>query len=276
MSAKIQASGSLAFAAAVVFLAGAVVQADVVVDGKGFEAPDYSTTFLGTGQLEGQSSWVRTSGPALGTAVVQTAVVLSGDQAVQVDRAANSDDRWAVPVVGLPSLPVVSIDWDMRVEDARGGTAFGPFFGVAAYDGSGASGLLGSMGINATTGEVLYQAADTGFLTVAPATVNFGEWNHFQIELDYSVDEYTIFLNGTPLSTTGFVDRGAGLDDFSDADISAMAAAADSASQALTGTAYYDNFIVQQRVPEPSSLLLALWGAFAAVLMGYRKRRASD
>ena len=53
-------------------------------------------------------------------------------------------------------------------------------------------------------------------------------------------------------------------------------AAADSASQALTGTAYYDNFIVQQRVPEPASLLLALWGAFAAVLMGYRTRRAQD
>jgi hypothetical protein len=243
---------TIVFAAAVVFLIGAVVQAQVIVDGKGFEAPDYSTLFSGTGELEGQQGWIRTSGPALSTAFVQTAIVHSGSQAVQVNRAANSDDRWAVPVTGYPSQPTVLISWDMRVEGPEGG-AFGPFFGVEAYDDSGGFGLLGSLGVDATTADVLYQSQDTGFLTETGTTVNFGAWNHFDIKLDYSVDEYTVYMNGTPLATTGFVDRSLGLDDFTDANIAAISAAGDSASQALTGTAYFDNFLVMhvEADPEP-------------------------
>ncbi len=259
---------AIGLAAAIVFLTGAVAKADVIVDGKGFEAPDYSTTFDGTGRLEGQQGWERASGPALGTAVVQTAVVLSGDQAVRVDRAANSDDRWAVPMTGYPTKPIVLIEWDMRVEGPEAGP-YGPFFGVEAVDDSGGFGLLGSLGVDATTADVLYQAQDTGFLTETGTTVVFGAWNHFQIRLDYQVDEYTVFLNGTPLATTGFVDRGLGLDDFTDANISAIAAAGDPGSQALTGTAYFDNFVVQQVVPEPMTMsLLALGG-----LLAIRRRR---
>ena len=260
-------ASAIVFAAVAVLLTGAVVQAQVIVDGNGFEAPDFST-----GQLEGQNNWLRMSGAALGAANVQTATVYSGDQAVQVDRAANSDDRWADPVVGWPSLPIVLIDWDMRVEETLGGAAYGPFFGVEAYADAGGLSLLGSLGVDATTSDVLYQAQGTGFLTETGATVTFGEWNHYQIVLDYAADQYTVKLNGTPLATDGFVDAISG-DVFSDADISAIAAAGDPVSQALTGTAYYDNFFVQQ-VPEPGSFLLALGATFAAGLAGYRKLRA--
>jgi hypothetical protein len=231
--------GAIVFAAAAVFLTGGTAHAVVIVDGKGFEFPDFSTTYVGTGQLEGQSGWVRTAGT--GTADVQTGIVYSGDQAVQVDRAANSDDRWGVPVSGTTGMRV-RIDWDMRVEDA-GGTAYGPFLGVEAYDGSG---LLGSLGVDATTADVLYQAEDSGIFLESGSTITFGNWNHFQIELDYSADEYTIYLNGSPLVTEGFVDRAQGLDDLSDADISAIAAGGDTVSQAQTGTATYDNFIVRR------------------------------
>ncbi len=85
--------------------------------------------------------------------------------------------------------------------------------------------------------------------------VNFGEWNHFQIDLDYLADEYTVYLNGSPLATQGFVDRGLGLDGFTDADISALAAGGDTVSQAMTGTAYFDNFIVRA---DPASVPVSI------------------
>ena len=91
---------------------------DDIVNAKGFEPnPPYgfSTTFLTTGQLEGQinppgtgqvispGQWLRTRTTGTSTAFVQSAVFApgGGTQAVKVTRAANSDDRWAVPVNAL-------------------------------------------------------------------------------------------------------------------------------------------------------------------------------
>ncbi len=153
--------------------------------------------------------------------------------------------------------------------------AFGPFFGVEAYaETAVAPGLLGSLGVDATTGDVLYQATGTGALTETGRVVSFGQWNHFDIELDYSTDQYTVFLNFAALGTFGFVDRG--LDNFSDADISALAAAGDAASQALTGTAYYDNFLVREgpcMIPEPATAALALTALIGIVVLRRRAER---
>ena len=92
----------------------------------------------------------------------------------------------------------------MKVQGPAGvnnGNQFGPFFGVEAYDDSGnAVGLLGSLGVDATTGDVLYQAAGTGFLTETGKLINFGQWNRFQIKLDYSTHMYTTYLNGATLA----------------------------------------------------------------------------
>jgi hypothetical protein len=49
------------------------------------------------------------------------------------------------------------------------------------------------------------------------------------------------------------------LNEFSDADIATVAAAGDAASLALTGTAYFDNFLVREGdcpVPEPTTLIM--------------------
>ena len=270
---------------------------DDIVNAAGFELP-FSTVFGGTGQLEGQvnppgegqvippGQWQRTPG-GTSTARVQSAVFApgGGTQAVRLDRAANNDVRWAVQVDHLgypdypspfppePAQPIISIVWDMRVEQTAGaGGTFGPFFGVEAYDDSAVIGLLGSLGVDATTGDVLYQAAFTGFLTESGSVVAFGAWNSFRIQLDYSTDQYTVFLNNAPLATVGFVD-GAGLDQFSDADLSAFAGAGDPGSQALTGTAYYDNFLVREGViPEPASLTVL--AAAAGLLLATRRRPA--
>src|SRR5262245_16335719 len=116
---------------------------DDIVNAMGFEPP-FSTVFLGTGQLEGQinppgegqvispGQWLRTKGAGASTAFVQAATFApgGGTQAVRVDRAANSDQRWAVPVNHLgypdypspfppePAQPCICITWDMRVEQS--------------------------------------------------------------------------------------------------------------------------------------------------------------
>jgi hypothetical protein len=292
-------SVSLAIVAVTCIVSAARADDDDIVNANGFELP-FSTLFLGgTGQLEGQvnppgegqiippGQWLRTQGSGASTARVQSAVVASGLQAVRVDRVAFENPRWAVPVNHLgypdypnpfppePQQPFICISWDMRVEQAQGSAleVFGPFFGVEAYDDDGNEvGLLGSLGVDATTGDVLYQAPGTGFLTETGSTVNFGQWNRFAIELDYSTDTYKAFLNFAPLGTFGFVDPG--LNQFSDADIAALAAAGDQASQALAGTAYFDNFLVREGIcppiPEPATLGLAAVGFMGAVI----RRRA--
>lgn len=275
---------------------------DDIVNAAGFELPFFTPVFNLTGQLEGQvnppgegqvippGQWLRTQGAGSSTATVQATVAAPGGlQSVRVNRGANNDSRWAVPVNALaypdypnpsppePAQPCICLNWDMRVENALGGAnAFGPFFGVEAYDDDGgAVGLLGSLGVDATTGEILYQATGTGVLTPTGGLVNFGEWNHFQIKLDYSTDQYTIYRNFANLGTFGFVDPG--LDQFTDGDIAALGAAGDAASQGLPGTAYFDNFLIREGacpIPEPSTLVmlgLALAPYFAKRRRGSRR-----
>jgi hypothetical protein len=165
----------------------------------------------------------------------------------------------------------------MRVEQTTGAAGtVGPFFGVEAYSSTALGvGLLGSLGVDASTGNVLYQASGTGALTDSGSRVNFGQWNHFDIELDYSTDQYTISLNFAKLGTFGFVDGN--LNQFSDADISAFSAAGDPASQALTGIAYYDNFLVREGacpIPEPATPALALVGLMTLVALQRARMRA--
>jgi PEP-CTERM motif len=278
----------------------AIADDDDIVNANGFELP-FTTVFLGTGQLEGQvnpagegqvlppGQWQRTPG-GTSTAVVQSAVFApgGGTQAVQVNRAANNDVRWAVQVDHLgypdypnpfppePAQPCLCINWDMRVQQTQGAAGtFGPFFGVEAYDDATGIGLLGSLGVDATTGDVLYQATGTGALTETGSVVGFGQWNRFQIKLDYSTNQYTIYRNFASLGTFGFVD-GAGLDQFSDADISALGAAGDPGSQALTGTAYFDNFLVREGacpIPEPATIALIGFGLAGASLGARRNRQ---
>jgi len=292
---------------------------DDLVNSFGFEPtppPVGSTTFFTTGpfgtaavpgQLEGQvnpagegqggvspGQWLRTKGAGASQAIVQSGVFApgGGNQAVKVDRAANSDQRWAVPVNALgypdypnpqngqPSQPCICITWDMNVTKSAGNgiTTFAPFFGVEAYDDDGNPvGLLGSLGVDSATGEVLYQAAGTGFLTPTGSTVAYGQWNKFQIKLDYSNHTYSTFLNNVMMGTIAFVDQTnipGGLDQFSDADIATVAAAGNAASLALTGTAYYDNFLVREGVciPEPSTVLLAVFGLMATQLRRRSRR----
>lgn len=257
-----------------------------IIDGEGFESPAYDTTFLGSGQLEGQfastnegfgsEQWVQSPVGGTSTAVVQDSVFNTGSQAVRVDRASGSDDRWAVEVSGFPApeRPLVCIEWDMRVEEATATPdgSFGPFFGIESYDNEVSLLRLGTLGVDAATGDVLGIDRAAGFFETG-ATVAFGEWNSFRIVLDYRDDTYYGFLNNSLLFQTDF--EFVGGDQFSEADIAAIGAGGDPGSIAAVGTAYFDNYNVFEtddfsKIPEPASaMLLALTTSFG--LMARRR-----
>jgi hypothetical protein len=290
---------TLALTAAILSCAAASCRthgATVIVDSQGFELPKFSPTYsnsstLYIGQLEGQApfpeplpvgTWLRTkNGSSKATVINTLAAPGGGAQSVKVERVANSDDRWAVPVSGWPSERYVCIDWDMRVEQTSLPVgSFGPFFGVEAYDDDAmALGLLASFGVDASNGEVLYQVEGSGVLVAPGPTVAFGAWNRYTILLDYVDHDFELYLNMMPVAlpagTNGFVDHlniPGGLNEFTDANISTFAAAGDALSQAAAGTAYFDNFSVIQSatnpcIPEPTGSVLGALGMAALALL---------
>jgi hypothetical protein len=274
--------GALALAGLLSMATAADAAMFTIVDGEGFESPDYTTTFNGTGQLEGQfaatdggfgsTQWKQSPTGGTGTAVVQSSVVASGSQAVRVDRAAGSDDRWAVPVTGYPAERYVCISWDMLVEQTVS-AGLGPFFGIEAYDDDATSLIrIGMLGVDASTGEVLYGDTAVGLNpTPGGETVAFGQWNSFLIELDFDTQMYKGYVNGVMVLDTTFEFPGAA--QFTDADIAAIAANNDAISQGLTGTAYFDNYLVTESdtpcIPEPTSLAA---GLMAVAVLAVRRR----
>jgi hypothetical protein len=223
--------------------AGRGAWAGTVVATAGFEAPHYTV-----GNLRTQQGWQVGFLTAGSTATVNASTPGGTGQGVRVDRAPGSDYRWAVPTTGFPTGRYVSVRWAMRVEQSTGfaGT-LGPFFGVEGYDSVGAGGVLGSLGVDATTGEVLYQLAGSGALVAAAVPpLTFGSWNNFELLFDFQADSYRALVNGTQVATQSFIDDFAGneLNDFSDADIATFAIGESSAEMARTGTAYFDNFVV--------------------------------
>ncbi len=275
--------GALALAGLLSMASAAPAAMFTIIDGEGFESPDYSTTFVGTGQLEGQfastdggfgsTQWKQSPAGGTSTAVVQSSVVASGSQAVRVDRAAGSDDRWAVPVTGYPAQRYVCISWDMLVEQTVS-NAFGPFFGIEAYDDDATTLIrMGMLGVDASTGQLLYGDTAVGLNpTPGGETVAFGQWNSYQVELDFLTQTYKGYLNGAIVVDTTFEFPGAA--QFTDADITAIAANNDVVSQGLTGTAYFDNYFVTESdtpclVPEPTSLAA---GLMAVAMLAVRRR----
>jgi hypothetical protein len=262
----------------------------IIIDSHGFETPFFTTTAGGTGSIEGQTpatfngTWLRDKGAGTSSAIVQTAVVApgGGTQAVQVTKAASEvEASWAVPVSGYPASGFICIDWDMRVNGPAGNVnnQFGPFMGVKSYDDDANSlGVLGTWGVDATTGEVLVQDAGTGFLDAPGPVVALGTWNHYGMELNFNTHSYRVLLNNVQVGPSiGFVDQNnvvGGLNEFTDADIATFIAAAGAAG-AQTGTAFFDNFTVEDGpcVPEPGTLALAAIGVCGLWLGRCREQR---
>jgi hypothetical protein len=116
---------------------------------------------------------------------------------------------------------------------------------VQAHDDFGGFGLLGSLGVDATTLEVLYQRENTGVLTPSGVIVAPDVAYSYALLFNFQTNKYTAYFEGRALVTNSLVDlglAGANLERLTDADIVALQAQADGASHALTGTAYFDNF----------------------------------
>ncbi len=215
-----------------------------------------STTLVATDGFESfaresivdQFGW-KTAGTGTSTAVVQNEVVVTGDQAVEVNRTAGSDRRWAVPNSGLQTGRFVTISWDMAVNVTEKPGVLGPVFGVEAYDAFENFGVLGMLGVDGTTGEVLRQLPESGYLMPTGFLAATGVWNHFEIVLDFQTDKYMSFFNGDPLGSLAFVDGDFGLDHFTDANIATFAGSDDGTSINEPGTAWFDNFIVYDGLP---------------------------
>lgn len=260
-----------------------------LVDAEGFE--NNTTTFAGTGRLEGQAAktfggtgmvaWsaeVGNPAASMANAIVQSAVVGAGTKAVKVDKVASSDDRWGVFGNFAPVERYVCVDWSMYVEDANGATGtFGPFFGVEVNsDNGGVVARMAGLGVDATTGDVLAFGGNLAGLIETGAVVNFNTWNDFRIILDDLTDSYTAYLNGALVASEAYDDPAGSLAFLTDASISALAAAGDPASQALTGTAYFDDFIMfetdlNKAVPEPTTVAIA--GIGMVLSLALRRRQ---
>lgn len=248
---------AIAFVAVAFGCVGLARRADAtqVFDSNGFEAPRYVP-----GDLAGQDTlgpWLKDAGTA--TAVVQSAVKLGGTQAVQLTRPATvtGDTRFGVlkPLTPTAPLTTLRVNWDMNVTASNTPNVdFGPFFGAEGYDSFGAAPkLIGSLGVDSTTGEVLIQETGTGFFIPTGQVVPFGQWNHFTLQMNYATRTYQAFVNGVASGTPEpFVD--AGIVGFTDAPISTLAAQ-DGPGLLAPGTAFYDNYNIEI-VPEPSTVAI--------------------
>jgi hypothetical protein len=219
-----------------------------IVNAGGFES-------FADGNLVGQQGWL-TSPPSepgnVTTATVMPAAGPDGSKAVRVSRGANEDRRFAVVVqegVDYDLGRFVLASWDMRVNQSNGSASqFGPLMGVEAYDNNAPSPpftLIGSLGVDATTGDVIYQATNTGFIKETGVFATFGAWHHFDLLLDFNTKTYRGYFDSQELFQEGFVDGG--ITALTDVDLSAIAAATN--SMAVTADAYVDNFQVFNGVP---------------------------
>jgi hypothetical protein len=218
--------------------------AGVLVDSLGFESSPYSN-----GNLAGQQGWNAPAVAGTSTAVVQSAVSKSpGSQAVKVTRPANdstSTGFWAVQQNQFSPQRFITVDWDMRVEQTTPAGGNGPFFGITAWGSlSGTGSQLATLGADASNGSVVIQLPGIQGIADTGTFINFGQWFHYRLVLDYQSHTFTTFLNSSQLTNTGFVD-GNLLNQFTDADISTFALGTNNPSQNLGGTGYIDNFVIR-------------------------------
>jgi len=266
-------------AAAVTFVAP-MASAAVVYDSAGFESPRFTAGAPVQGQDDLNGPWLKD--PGTSTATVSTVNAFSGTQDVVVTRVAGAtgDTRWAVskPQAPATGFNVFDIDADVRVEQATfagsppNNTDVGPLFGLEAYDASTtplSPKLIGSLTIDATTGDVLYQSTGAGFLTETGTIVTRGAYHHLKLRVDFGTGKYSTYVDNALVHTESFVDSG--ILAFTDGPITTIAGSGTSVTSA-TGTAYFDNYAINV-VPEPTGV--ALVGIALAAFAGRRRRAVS-
>ena len=245
---------------ALTLAATAAARGATVYDAAGFEP-----TRFATGNLTNQDggTWIESGAAAGGSASVTTGAALNGSQGIQVTRiasAANGGDKryWPNTPALTPTAasPVVTVAWDMNVAaNASPSVTTGPFFGIESY--TPAAALIAAAGVDATTGEVLFEDPANGGAfnnTTADDTVTLNAWHHYVLAMDFTAGSATVTVDGAlKQSIPSFLSAGA--TQFSDADLSALATAAEPANQ--TGLARFDNYSVTVGVAGPQPVVVA-------------------
>jgi autotransporter-associated beta strand protein len=214
-------------------------QAATVYTSGGFE------TFVPTQPLDTQDvlngPWAQDNGTS--TAVVTTANPIEGNQSVKVTRAtgATGDTRWGVIESVTPAglNNVVNIYFDMRA--VREANEFGPLFGIEAYDASaGAPKLIGSLLLDAGTGQVLCHAANTGAFVGTGTYLDVIRHHHYRLTINFADKTCALFADGAPVHTEGFVNSTA--TNFTDAPLATLALDATNNNK---GAVYFDNYRIE-------------------------------
>ncbi|HTL73742.1 MAG TPA: LamG-like jellyroll fold domain-containing protein [bacterium] len=227
-------------------------QATTIYDSGGFE------TFLPSQNLDGQDATPLGNGPwaqdnGTSTAEVTAANPIEGNQSVKVTRAtgATGDTRWGVMKSVAPAglNNVVNVYFDMRA--VRQPNEFGPLFGIEAYDASaGAPKLIGSLLLDASTGQLLCHAANTGAFVGTGTYLDVIVHHHYHLTINFTAKTCSLFADGELVHTEGFVDTNA--TQFTDAPLTTLALATNNDA----GIAYFDNYRIEQTT---SQLPYLLW-----------------
>lgn len=256
----LQSVVKLGLVAAAVAAAAPLASAAVIYDSGGFESPRFTANQPLAGQDVAVGPWLKDPGNV--TANVSTVNAFSGSQSVEVKHTTGQTaTRWAVLKSHVPSpgLNIVDIDADVRVQQAASnGSPFGPAFGLEAYDGPN---LIGSLTIDAFTGDVLYQETGTGFLAAAGTTPT-GVYHHLKLRVNFGSGTYQTYVDNVLRRTEAFVDAGAA--GLTDAPITVFDTTGN--NTAPSGTAYFDNYTITA-IPEPTGALIGL------ALAGFAGRR---
>ena len=248
---------------------------DIIYDSEGFEAPRFDAVVQPElfGQDDGNiytgDPWTQDNPATIFDANIQTSVVKTGAQALQIDRQANEDTRFVMVTPIGPNFPNdrIFIDAFMKVEFSTPALAFGPYFGIEASDYNGppfaSEPRLGLFYVDATERSLLVGTLGT----LADTGVDIDDdWHFYRMILNYTTKTYELYVDDmiTPVVTVAFLNPA--LNTFTEVD---LASVADESFPNLTGTAYFDDLVVYQ-VPEPATLSA---GMMLAVTLMLRRRR---
>lgn len=227
-------------------LTGPVCLGDVTVYQTGFESP-----FV-PGNLSGQAGWSS-------VATIDSPAVIApggnGGQGVELTRGANigaaADANYLINLSTETFTDFVAVDWDMKVmSTGQTPKPFGPFFGMDNFATDNTTRRVGFVGMDATTGEVLYSQPGNGALLVDNNTVPLGAWHRWSMVMDFNSKTFDVTVNTiTVLNDIGFADATVDIDDFVASAMTTFAASLDPQSIHAGGTAFFDNYAIRSGNP---------------------------
>jgi autotransporter-associated beta strand protein len=216
-------------------------QAATIYDSGGFES------FIPSQNLDGQDSaplgngpWAQDNGTS--TAEVTGANPIEGNVSVKITRAAGAtgNTRWGVVKSVAPAVlnNVVNIYFDMRA--VRQANEFGPLFGIEAYDASaGAPKLIGSLLLDASTGQILCHSTNSGAFIGTGTYLDVVRHHHYRLAINFTDKTCSIYADGNLVHSEGFVNSTA--TQFTDAPLTTLALATNNDA----GAAYFDNYRIE-------------------------------